>query len=83
MSTELAEASRHLERQIRSERRWSLLVPSMLTIGSIGLATTAGGPAIASAVLGAAASFAPYVALAQARKANPAFALLLSQDRHR
>src|SRR5690349_13632137 len=78
---DLEQATATLERQIRRERAWTLLVPAGAAAGSAAIAAASGDAwAVAGSLVGS-VGLAQYVNSFNARRGNAAFAFVLARRR--
>lgn len=83
LGEELAHASRQLQRTVRTERRWKVVVPTVLSLGSIALGGAGSLTAIAIGALGAANTLAPYFADRAGRRRQAAYLFYVANRRRR
>ncbi|WP_431895533.1 SEC-C domain-containing protein [Micromonospora haikouensis] len=83
LGEDLAHASRQLQRTVRTERRWKVMVPAATGLGAIALGAAGGLPAIASGALGAAGGLVPYFADRAGRRRNAAYLFYLASRTRR
>ena len=77
---DLNEATAALERQIRRERSWTLVLPAGALAGSAAIAVSGGAAAVAGALVGG-LGLAQYLNSVKARRTNAAFAFVLAKRR--
>jgi hypothetical protein len=82
IAEELTHAGRQLERTIQRERRWQVVGPAALGLGTIALGATSGMEGIMASALGVAASLLPYLATRGNRREHAAYLFFLAQRRH-
>lgn len=82
LGEDLAQASRQLQRTVRTERRWKVIVPAAAGLGAIALGGAGGLHSIVAGALGAAGGLVPYIADRAGRRRNAAYLFYLA-DRSR